>query len=496
MTYLLKRPTRITAQQPIAVVTGTPELLRFIDSNGEFGEGPSEEIWQRLAFPQPTTRQNVSRGKTYRSKTYTKYIVVTPRRGSIRELIRSCDATHWTGITKGSGKYHTLRHDGGPTVYRLEADGRLEDIATALFAYVDFLNENGAIFRSTVTGGGLALFRQTLDEPIKFWAPPVAVNAFWPGRSEYFRPERASFWNMAYYDLKQAYPTALSEEPIPTRWHHTNPDNWRKHPDGFSQATAFVPYDDLPPHPLQLRLNVGKKSEHLVYPTGVFSGWWNHRDMRIADDLGYIVRVQETWVPDHFTTAFQTDEWQELRQELRKLGALGKMADNGLWGLLNFDGTKQKRVRWTDKAGTTQEKIADINGIRETHAIGVGLSVTSRVREKLWHAIAATGAVYAATDGIIAHYPSPIPLSDQWVVKEHYDYLDIKDVGCYAWVNRKSPITQYLGGGKARFDAAEGKRGYLVGDLEANTIAAASIKELHKRKTLIDESNDRASLLL
>jgi hypothetical protein len=486
MTYTLKRPERETRQRPIAVVTGNAERLRYITSEGETNEGDPETIWQELAAPQPYFRERTDRGRIRTVADTQKLIVVTPRRGSIRELIRTCDATHWTGITKGSGKYHTLTHGGELTVYRLEADGRLEDIAASLFAYVDFLNEHGAIFRSTVTGGGLALFRTTLETPVKMWAPEVAVNAFWPGRCEYYREERATFWNMGYYDLRQAYPTALSEEPIPTRWHRTNPDNWRKHPDGFSSATAFVPYDDTPPHPLQLRLNVGKKSEHLVYPTGVFSGWWNHRDMRIADDLGYIVRVNESWVPDAFTSAFQSDKWLELRQELRKLGTFGKMADNGLWGLLSFDGTKQKRIRWTDKAGTRQEKVADIHGIRETHAIGVALSVTSRVREKLWHAIQATGAVYAATDGIIAPVVTPSPLSDEWVLKERYTYLDIKDVGLYSWINDKSPITQYLGGGKARFDAADGKKGYQFGDAETNTIPATSIKELHKAGKIHD----------
>ena len=207
--------------------------------------------------------------------------------------------------------------------------------------------------------------------------------------------------------------------------------------------------------------------------------------MRIADDLGYIVRVQDTWVPDAYTTVFQSDEWQALRQELRGLGTFGKMADNGLWGLLSFDGTQQKRVRWTDKAGTRQEKVADLHGIRETHSIGVALAVTSRVREKLWHAIQATGAVYAATDGIIAPEIRPCPLSDEWVLKERFTYLDIKDVGLYSWINDKSPITQYLGGGKDRFDSADGKKGYLVGDLDSNTIPTTSIRELHKRGTLL-----------
>lgn len=444
-----------------------------------------------MATPQPFFRETFERGR-FRTRTdKRKYIVVTPCPGSIRHLIRTCDATHWTGVTKGSGKYQNLTHNGSVTIHRLKIRGDLDEVAEGLFTFIDFLNEHNAIFRSSIAGGAMSLFKQTLSSPVRMWAPDCAAEAFWPGRAEYFGDEVQRFYDMAYFDLKAAYPAALAAEPIPVRWKQCDPDKWQLHPDGFSKATAFVPYDSLPPHPLPLRLNAGKKSEALIYPTGAFSGWWPHRDMRHADEMGMIVRVDETWVPAHVTTAFQDENWQRLRQGLRALsdmaGRFGKMADNGLWGLMSFDGTKLKRVRWTNPNGdpTSIEIISAVNGIREVHGMGVALSATSRVRHALWEGIKASDAVYCATDGLIAASGSvltPAGGEGGWVIKEPLGVVVIKDVGAYKWANPGDVNWNYLGDSQASFDAVSGTKGALFGDLETNTLHTASRRQLHLRR--------------
>jgi hypothetical protein len=65
-------------------------------------------------------------------------------------------------------------------------------------------------------------------------------------------------------------------------------------------------------------------------------------------------------------------------------------------------------------------------------------------------------------------------------MKQRYHLIDIKDIGYYAWVGPESPIWQYLGGGKAHFESHDGKKGYLIGDTESNTIPSMSIRELHR----------------
>jgi len=491
MTLTIKRPDRTFTQSPIAVVWGNPDELHYIDSNGEYRSGNPEEIWQELAMPQPVQRRNIRRGQSYMSRSYQKYVVVTPHKGSIKNLIRTCDARHWTGITKGSGKYHTLTHTGGPTIHRLYHDEHPEEVAKHLFAYADFLNSHGCVFRSTVTGGGLSLFKTTLDKPIKLWAPPEITEAFWPGRAEYFYDRYQLFWNMAYYDLKQAYPTALSSSPLPARWHQTDPDKWREYPDGFSYAVAYVPPSDPLPHPLPKRLTGGKRQAKISYASGVISGWYPHRDLLAADELGYIVRVETTWIPDSYTEAFQSERWQELRQELRGLpglaGRFGKEADNGLWGLLGFDSTKQRKVAWTDKDATDkgEQTIANINGTRQIHGLGIAVSATARVRQQLWQAMTATNAIYCATDGIICR--PTFALDSQWILNEEMPLVAIKDSGCYAYYSESSPILQYKGG-KERFDRHDGKAGYLEGDTETGTIPSMTMRELYKRGYMTDAS--------
>lgn len=491
MTYTLKRPEREQRQPPIAVVSGNRERLRYVTSTGEDREGDPETIWQELAFPQPYVREVTDRGKTRHRHDSRKYVVVTPCPGSIRHLIRTCDATHWTGTTKGSGKYQNLTHASGTTVHRLKIRGDIDAIAGGLFHFIDYLNENGAIFRSSIAGGAMSLFKQTLEKPINMWAPDCAANAFWPGRAEYFGDKERRFYDMAYFDLKAAYPAALASEPVPTRWKQCDPSKWQLHPDGFSRATAFVPYDSPPPHPLPLRLNAGKKSEALVYPTGAFSGWWPHRDVRHADEMGMIVRVEETWIPAAVTDMFANTAWRALRGGLRSLpgiaGTIGKMADNGLWGLMSFDGTKLKRVRWTDPTGdpTSIEIVGAVNGIREMHGLGVALAATSRVRHSLWEGIRASNAVYCATDGLIAPALSTLtPMGGEggWAIKEPLGVVVIKDVSAYKWANPGDVDWQYLGNSKASFDAASGDRGNLFGDTDTNTLHTASIRRLHLRR--------------
>ncbi len=215
--------------------------------------------------------------------------------------------------------------------------------------------------------------------------------------------------------------------------------------------------------------------------------------MRHADEMGMIVRVEETWIPAATTDMFQNTEWQHFRRGLRMLsgiaGSLGKMADNGLWGLMSFDGTKLKCVRWTNPDGdpTSIEILGAINGIREMHGLGVALAATSRVRHTLWEGIKASGAVYCATDGLIAPSGSiltPTGGEGGWITKEALGVLDIKDIGAYRWANPNDVGWNYLGNNKASFDAISGTKGGLSGDFETSTLHAATIRQLHIREMI------------
>lgn len=483
--YVIKKPVRNFQQPPVAVVEEIGyKRLRFTEIfTGWTQEGDAEEIWDILSFP-VSIAVPVKGRKRLRQQPY-KYVVVMAKKGSIRDLVQTCDARHWTGITKDTGKYDRMTHKDSVTVHRIYVDNPAEEVIEALRDYVEFLNAHGVILRSKVTSGGLSLFKTTLENDVDFWAPEVMPELVYPGRLEYFGDRYQNFWNMAYYDLKEAYPTALSESPIPTRWKMTSPENWRDHIDGFSHATVHIPTSDPPPLPLQHRIPTNKQRKRpITYGSGTFSGWWTHREMMPAYERGYIVRVNQTHVPARYTEVFMSDRWQELRKGLRGLpglaGRFGKMADNGMWGLIGFDGTDRRLVTWTDAQGTDQGRITvrPLASFREVHSLGVSVTVSSRVRAKLWDAMQKLPSVYCATDGIIAKYSSTPVLGPEWVLKEYLNLVAIKDVACYAYYNSRSPLLQYVGT-KDAFDHHKEKPGWLLGDIDSDTLPSMAVRKLY-----------------
>jgi hypothetical protein len=294
---------------------------------------------------------------------------------------------------------------------------------------------------------------------------------------------------MAYYDIKAAYPSALSSAPVPLTYHKVNPDTWRQYPDGFSRATAFIPYDSPFPHPLPIHLKPNNTHKRKTWGTGAFSGWWSHRDMLAADDIGAIVRVEETWAPQTVTETFMADEWQAMRHQLRTLpgpaAALGKSADNALWGMFAYNAIDKRGIRWSTRDGDPTKVTYTSSGVsfRKVHGFSIALTATARVRETLYKGITQTGAIYCDTDGIIAPkglQPTPY-LGDEgsWVVKHLYPDLEIKAPQIYRWIHPNDTDWRYFGETSRRhFEAAPIRKGRLHGDDMGNA-APLSVKQAH-----------------
>lgn len=460
-------------QPSVVVVAGTPERLRYISSTGEYREGEPEAIWKELAQPEKYLGFTTVRGKQYsRWNKGSPPIVVAAKRGSIRELVQTCDARHWSGVRSDHGKYKTIVHDGegGPIVRRLGVTADLEVAADALFTFVRFCNDKGVRFGGSVAGAGFNLFRTTLTQPIRFWSPPNITEALWPGRREYFYPPDRYF-DMAYYDIKAAYPYALIDDRtmfqrgVPTHWKYVENEGHSErlltmgNLDGYGTCTVYVPPDNPPPNPVPLRLKPGTRRESITYATGAFSGVWPFRDIAHAWEANQMVRQPSgCWIPSRYTDAFASDAWQALRKELRSLpglaGTLGKLADNSLWGMFAFDNTADAEIRWLTKDGDPT-KISEKRkpGIRRVHGAGVGVIATARVRDRLWDGINSTKAVYCDTDGLIAPYATAPQYMNgkrkknegEWALKERFGVLDIKAPQVYRWANEGDVDWHYLG---------------------------------------------------
>lgn len=485
-------------RQPIiAIVAGNPERLRYITSTGVDREGEPEAIWRELRQRESYPVVVMDRGKERnRVRMGAPPIVIAAKRGSIRDLVRTCDARHWLGTRSTHGKYKTLVHESGPTVRRLGITADIEPAAEALFTFTEFLNRHGVRFGGSIAGAGLSLFRATLDSPLHFWAPPRALEALWPGRREYYH-EPKRFWDMGYFDIKAAYPAALMASGIPTHWHLTDPDKWAQHPDGFSLARALTPTDHKPPYPLPMRLRPGSRRESISWACGAFGGVWPHRDMLNAREQDVWIQPDECWTPTRYTDAFNSPRWQELRLAMRALpglaGLLGKLADNGLWGMFAFDNSGDVEVQWQTKDGdmaNTSERHK--SGIRKAHGVGVALAATSRVRQTLWHGIQETKAVYCDTDGLIAPVHSrPFPAQageGTWHLKERLGCIEIKAPQLYRYLNATDVDWHYLGGSSPHaFLGAAISRNQLNGD-EFGTAPPMSVRQAHLRKLLTNES--------
>lgn len=479
-------------QPTVVVVAGTPDELRYIANDGQANSGPPEAIWKELAQRESYQRITVARGKERaRLVEGSPPIVVAAKRGSIRDLVTTCDARHWEGVRSTHGKYKTLTHDGGPTVRRLGVTADLEPAALGLFTFVDFCNAHGVRFSGSIAGAGYSLFRTTLKESIHFWAPPQAIEALWPGRREYWH-EPKRWYEMAYYDLKAAYPAALMEHGIPTHWHQIDPTKWRLHKDGFSHAKTFTPSTNPLPNPLPIRLRPGTRRETISWASGAFDGWYPHRDLDNALSIDSWVEPEETWAPTRYTDAFASEEWQTLRTAMRALpglaGTLGKMADNSLWGMFAFDNSEDIRIRWNTRDGDmTKTNEIKKSGLRKAHGMGVALSATARVRQSLWDGIHQSDAIYCDTDGMIApNTANPYPDSGDegsWILKEQLGVLDIKAPQVYRWLNLEDFDWHYLGESALNFKTAPVTAGQLHGD-ELGTAPAMSVRLAHLRGLL------------
>lgn len=491
-------PYKDRRRQPtVAVVAGTPERLEYVTDNGEYREGDPETLWKELAIREnyPTVQMNRGKPRT-RWVTGSPPIVVSAKRGSIRDLVRTCDARHWEGLRSTHGKYKQLNHDGGPTVKRLGVTADIVPAAEALFTFVEFCNEHGVRFNGSISGAGLSLFRTTLTQPIRLWAPPNAVNALWPGRREYWHEPR-TWYRMGYFDLKAAYPASLIERGVPTAWKQVAGEDWKKHIDGYSVARAFTPYDHHPPHPLPLRLRPGSRRESISWAAGAFGGTWTHRDMMNADDLGMWVQSDECWVPTKYTDAFSSEAWLKIRAEMRSLpglaGVLGKIADNSLWGMFAFDSSEDVRIRWQtpdgDMAKTDETRVS---GIRKVHGIGVALAATSRVRQRLWQGIHQTGAIYCDTDGLIApDNVRPLPYNGNdgtWHLKQKLGVIEIKAPQCYRYLNENDVDWHYLGESMPQhFLSFPAENGKMNGD-EMGTAPPMTVRQAYLRGLMNDDT--------
>jgi len=111
-------------------------------------------------------------------------------------------------------------------------------------------------------------------------------KAYYGGRTEVFK--RGLIKDYFYYDFNSLYPSVMLNEfpdPDTIRTNKSNDLTKINFYEGVSHVDVFCPYMDIPLLPFR-----DEKSHKLTFPTGSFTGWYSHIELRKALEIGYVIK--------------------------------------------------------------------------------------------------------------------------------------------------------------------------------------------------------------
>jgi|ERR1700675_1325922 len=275
----------------------------------------------------------------------------------------------------------------------------------------------------------------------------VPIQHVWRGpRIQQSSAVRGQFESVALWDIKSAYPTALTNVQVPRRWtdhtampHERIPDV----PAGFALAIVRVPWMMYGPLP-----DVGIKHPTKNFPTDTFlKGVWSFDELHAAEAVGAEIFLLRYWIGNHYRQPFQ--EWGSIVRDLRaNVGPdaerLVKMAANRFVGTLAMDGHQEHS--WIENG--IEQWSADSGRAHPTSLTTHG-TVTSAVRAQLFqegiHPFPGH-FVFCHTDGVALLAEDMIP-SPRWVIKALMDALYLINPERYAYRTFPDPKLHYITAG-------------------------------------------------
>jgi hypothetical protein len=165
----------------------------------------------------------------------------------------------------------------------------------------------------------------------------LAFKSYYGGRTETYK--RGSYSNVYCFDINSLYPSVmLKEYPNPNKNHYYDKGDMYgiNTYEGLSKVVVFVPDMYLPPLPY-------RKDGKLLFPTGKFTGYYNHNELRNAMKYGVkILEIGEQLVyPEtypFFTDYIKKhyDERLKLQKEDSPIQYMEKLMMNSLYGKFAF----------------------------------------------------------------------------------------------------------------------------------------------------------------
>jgi len=290
----------------------------------------------------------------------------------------------------------------------------------------DSFNKMGCKMRITAASSAMDLFKRKYMMNDMFQEPIETIRtlyqAYYGARSEVFK--RGLIKDVNYYDFNSLYPSVMRNEypdVSSSKSRNIGTKAIIDHYEGISEVVVKCPED------LNIPFLPSRIEKKLIFPTGIFKGWYSNVELRYAEKMGYdILEVgkQIYYTKTHFPFKHYVEDLYAIRKEKKanndSTELIIKLLMNSLYGKFGqkFYG-KQKIInisklsfdeinRLSENAKTMISKnfmyINDDNpSYIPTHIMPIyALYTTSFGRIKLYETIRnLTDVVYCDTDSII-----------------------------------------------------------------------------------------------
>lgn len=350
-------------------------------------------------------------------------------RGRLAALRDAMPLEQWQGMTwRGRLVRMVHRPTGAKFVTLRDALDTSIDPVDDLARFLAHLRTRG-VMPAGFAGMAFALWRSTLDRPVKLYSDPDIGRAALYG-SRQAAPDPRRYKHQRAVDIRRAYPHAMGAAPYATRLREVDPSSAL---DGQGIAEAVVYVDGDAPHP-PLPVRVGDAA--IQFQRGVIRGRWPWCELQATEALGFAVRVERSWAATATADLFG-ETWQSEMTTLADLpGAasrLGKSTMNTTWGVFGMHGADRGEVTWLDRDAALHVALAP-QALPHRHAAHVAAETAARLRarvltEALYGDIAPV--IHVDTDGVILRRSSPLPSpsgegAGEWREKGTYNVVDVK----------------------------------------------------------------------
>ena len=266
----------------------------------------------------------------------------------LQRLKNTTGATQWV-LSTWRGRDVKMTHiPTGVTVTSLQSTLiDAEDPFEALSDCLEWIKQFG-IAPGSISGMAWKLLRASLGNSVQLgFDPEISERAFFGGRQEIWQPD--VYRNVKSVDLKAAYPTAMSKEPVALSLRKVdNSTTLDPTLAGMAEANVFVPLN-LPYAPLPVRID--KNAIQFQYHE--ISGVWTWRELDAAKQIGCEVEVTQCYAPRRSFDLF--GPWWDMAKEGRSLinggDRMAKAIANSTWGQFSMRGDDRGQVYWADDRG-------------------------------------------------------------------------------------------------------------------------------------------------